>query len=87
MSAPRVQWKESTRDRWVAVLPHGAALSVDRSRSWRRLGQTKPWRVRVLGNNFATREQFATAPEAMAHAEKMLWTTAMDLAALAGGAS
>jgi hypothetical protein len=75
-----LKWEQSTRDRWRAVLPHGVELHVERSRSWRRLHLTTPWRVSGFGNYFILRgEEFATPEEAMVRAEALLVTVVSAL--------
>jgi len=80
----QLKWKQSTRDRWIAELPGGASLSIDRPRSWKKLKLDKPWRARVLGNNFPSRTTFAEASDAMSHAENMLRSTVTELAKALG---
>jgi len=63
-------WKESTRDRHYAVVGHGS-IDVHRSRSWKRYGHEKPWRLELFGNPHVSRLEFADLDEAKRMAETM----------------
>ena len=73
MSRSPVVWRQLTRNCWVATLPGGVTLSVDRNRSWRALRDPRPFKIEVLGNIWAQqhREGYATLDEAQRGAERV----------------
>jgi hypothetical protein len=80
----RIVWEESTRDRHSARLPHGAVLYVERSRSWKKLGHEKPWRIVLFGNYFDCAERFADLSDAQKHAEHIGRRAVVELAKVFG---
>jgi hypothetical protein len=79
---PQIEWVQMTSNCFSARLPHGAEMSVERNRSWRRIGIAKPWRIRALGNHWISDGEFETPEEAMDEAERLVHKVALAIVAL-----
>lgn len=66
----KFSWRESTRDRHVATVGR-SWIDVHRSRSWKKLGHKKPWRIELFGNPHVSSLEFAELDDAKYVAEKM----------------
>lgn len=69
----KIDWKELTRNCWVASLPGDVSLGVTRHRSWKTQHDPKPFKIEVFGNVWAQprREGYETLAEAQYGAEQI----------------
>ena len=68
-----IDWRQITRNCWVANLPGGVSIGVDRNRSWKSLRDPKPFKIAVFGNIYAQqhREGYEDLETAQAAAEQV----------------
>lgn len=74
------KWKASTRNRWALYVADIHVAVVERSRSWKSMGQAKPWFVEIFGSRYVSglsgdKNAFRTLDLARTAAEKELRQT------------
>ncbi len=79
-----LEWRQSTRNRYVADVVKGAGVEVYRDPSWRRLEQKHPWRVSVFGNPFTCHIWFLELQGAQAEAERVARMLCEEMAGVWG---